>query len=131
MNRISHLLHCNGSTDRLTYQRNIAVLGLGKAFIDLVALSVNADVSVELVTLAWFNPFALVNPWLNGGLPVGICISTFCFGCALVWNSVHRARDIGWSHWYGLATAVPFAGPVVTILFALLPGRKRSVWDLV
>lgn len=55
----------------------------------------------------------------------------FLFFSALVWNSVHRIRDIGWNHWLGLLTAVPFANAVATLLLALVQSKRRSVWDLV
>ena len=77
------------------------------------------------------NPFVLVGPWLQGGMPSTICLSTLLFFGALVWNSVHRIHDIGWNHWLGIFTAVPFANAVATLLLALVHGKRRSVWDLV
>lgn len=131
MKTLTHLLHCDGSTDRLTYQRNIALLALGKSIVDLATMARLPETTPALVALGWLNPFALVGPWLHGEMPFVICMSTFFFFSALVWNSVHRIRDIGWNHWLGLLTAVPFINAVFTLLLAVLHGRKRSVWDLV
>ena len=131
MKTITRILHCDGSTDRLTYQRNIALLALGKSIVDLATMALEPTTAPALVALGWINPFALVGPWLHGGIPFAICLSTFLFFSALVWNSVHRIRDIGWNKWLGLLTAMPFANALFTILLALVHTKRRSVWDLV
>jgi hypothetical protein len=131
MNTLQHLLHCDGRTDRLTYQRNVALLAVGKTAVDLVALTFLGSVEVRLVALSWIDPFVLVRPWSDGTLSILPCASTLAFFTGLVWNSVHRARDIGWNHWLGLLSAVPFAGLLATVVLSLVPPKKRTVWDLV
>lgn len=131
MNTLVRLAHCGGTTDRITYQRNVGLLALGKSAADLLTLSFSADPAASDVAWAWLNPFSLVRPWLAGTMPLAICLSTLLFFSALVWNSVHRARHVGWPHWLGLATALPFMGVALTIALSLVPGRKRSVWDIV
>ncbi|MBX2972624.1 MAG: hypothetical protein KF797_05940 [Flavobacteriales bacterium] len=131
MNTFSRLMHCDGCTDRLTYQRNVALLAFGKATVDLLTLAFIPGTSAMQVAAAWLNPFNLIAPWLAGDMPTMICLSTFLFFSALVWNSVHRARHAGWSHWMGLLTAVPFVGAVMTVVLALAPARKHTVWDLI
>jgi uncharacterized membrane protein YhaH (DUF805 family) len=131
MKTFKELMHCDGRTGRLTYQRNIALLAVGKAAIDLVTLALVPGTSAGLVALSWLNPFVLVDPWTQGAVPFAICLGTFGFFAGLVWNSVHRLRDAGHAHWLGLLTAVPFANlPAATVL-CLLPARKHTVWDLV
>jgi|JI7StandDraft_1071085.scaffolds.fasta_scaffold00017_14 hypothetical protein len=131
MRTLAALLHCDGSTDAITYQRNVAALAFGKAAIDLVTLALIPGVTVMHVAAAWLNPFRLIGPWLEGSMPTMICATTMLFFTALVWNSVHRARHAGWMHYLGLLTAVPFIGAVMTIALALAPARKHTVWDLI
>lgn len=130
MSTFSRLLHCDGSTDGLTYQRNVALLAFGKAAMDLITLSFVPHLDAGLVALGWLNPFRLIDPWMSGALPFMIGLTTFLFYTTLVWNSVHRARHAGWVHWLGLLTAVPFVGAIMTVILALLPARKHTVWDL-
>lgn len=131
MNTVERILHCNGCTGRLTYQRNIALLALGKCAVDLLTMTFIPGTDAGLVALSWLNPFALVHPWMLGTMPLVICLGTLAFFAGLVWNSVHRARDTGWSHWLGLLTAVPFLDVIAAVVFSFVPARKRSVWDLV
>ncbi len=130
MRTIPALLHCDGCTDAITYQRNVALLAFGKATIDLMTLAVVPGISAMDVAAAWLNPFRLIGPWLDGNMPTMICATTLLFFTALVWNSVHRARHAGWMHFLGLLTAVPFLGAVITVILALVPARKHTVWDL-
>lgn len=131
MNTFARMMHCDGCTDSLTYQRNVALLAFGKAAIDLTTIAVVPGTSAETVALGWLNPFWLIEPWLAGSMPTMICLTTFFFFSALVWNSVHRARHAGWPHWLGLLTCIPFVGALLTIILALLPARKHTVWDLI
>lgn len=131
MNTLTHLLHCDGSTDRLHYQRNIALLALTKATIDLIVLALIQGTEPLLVLLGWLNPFLLINPWLNGTMPIAICLSTFGFYIGLVWNSVHRARDTGLPHWLGILAAVPYVNWMATFALAVMREKRRSVWDLI
>ncbi len=131
MSTLQRLLHCDGRTDRLTYQRNIALLAMGKTAVDLITLSLTTDIDVALVALGWFNPFLLIAPWSGGTMPFAICLSTFALYTGLVWNGVHRLRDAGWRHWLGAAIAIPFAGPLFGAVIALIPTQRRTVWDLV
>jgi len=132
MKALSHLLHCDGRTDRLTYQRNVAALIAAKLIADSITLAVAVpQPDIGLIAYGWLNPFTLIEPWLTGDLSSAICASTFLFFTALVWNSVHRARDAGWNHWIGLLTAVPFANVPATFLLSFAPRRKHTVWDLV
>lgn len=130
MNTFSRLMHCDGCTDALTYQRNVALLAFGKGTTDMITLAVVPGTSAAQVVAAWLNPFRLIEPWLAGTMPTLICVTTLLFFSALVWNSVHRARHAGWSHGLGLLTAVPFIGAIMTVVFAFLPARKHTVWDL-
>jgi hypothetical protein len=109
----------------------VALLALGKSTIDLVTLAVVPGTKAGLVALSWLNPFVLVRPWMDGAMPFIICLGTLAFFAGLVWNSVHRARDTGWSHWLGLLTAVPFVDVIAAVVLSFVPARKRSVWDLV
>jgi uncharacterized membrane protein YhaH (DUF805 family) len=77
------------------------------------------------------DPFLLVGPWLNGQVAFIICLTSFLFFSALVWNAVHRARDAGWPHWLGVLAAVPCVNALATVALALPPHKKRSVWDLI
>jgi uncharacterized membrane protein YhaH (DUF805 family) len=131
MNTVQKILHCSGFTGRLTYQRNIALLALGKSAVDLLTLALIPGTDAGLLALSWLNPFALVRPWMDGTVPFMICLGTFAFFAGLVWNSVHRARDTGWSHWLGLLTAVPFVDVIAAVVLSFAPARKHSVWDLV
>ena len=132
MSLFSRLLHCDGRTGRLTYQRNVATLVAAKLAADSIVLSASAAApSVGLVAYGWLNPFALIEPWFRGEMPLLICASTFLFFTALVWNSVHRTRDTGYPHWLGLLAAVPFISPLIAFALAFLPPRKRSVWDII
>lgn len=124
-------MHCDGCTDRLRYQRNIAALGVGKALIDLAAMTIVPSTDAGTVASAWLNPFLLIGPWANGLMPWTICATTIVFFSALVWNTVHRLRDAGIAHWLGLLVCVPFAGPVAALACCFLPTKKHTVWDLV
>jgi len=131
MSTISHLLHCDGRTDRLTYQRNVAALMAAKLATDSITLAVVASpTSLGLVAYGWLNPFALIEPWLRAEVPLAICASTFLFFTALVWNSVHRTRDTGYPHWLGLLSAVPFVNVAVTLFLSFAARERRSVFDL-
>lgn len=125
----SKLLHCDGCTDRLTYQRNIALLSFGKAMVDLITLG-TAGTSAVLIAKAWINPFLLVGPWLNNEVSAITCITTFGLFAGLAWNTVHRLRDSGHPHWLGLCAAIPFAAPVVVVIACFIPTKRRTVWDL-
>lgn len=131
MNTLQKMLHCNGCTGRLTYQRNIALLALGKSAVDVMTIALVPSTNAATVALSWLNPFTLVRPWMDGTMPFAVCLGTFAFFSGLVWNSVHRARDTGWSHWLGLLVAVPFVDVIAAVVLSLVPARKRSVWDLV
>ena len=131
MNAVRRILRCGGCTGRLTYQRNIALLALGKSAVDLLTITLIPGIDVGFVAWSWLNPFVLITPWMSGSMPLTICLGTVAFFSGLVWNSVHRTRDMGWSHWLGLLAAVPFVGLAAALLFSLVPARKRSVWDLV
>ena len=127
---LQQILHCDGRTDRLTYQRNVALLSFGKAMVDLITLSLTTT-SAPLVAKAWINPFLLVAPWLQGAVPAITCLTTFALFAGLVWNTVHRLRDSGHPHWLGLCAAIPFAAPVVVGIACFIPSKRRTVWDLV
>lgn len=131
MNALTRFLHCDGSTDRITYQRNVGLLALVKSTMDLITLSFFPDVAPASVAWAWLDPLSLIKPWLAGTLPLAICLTTLLFFSSLAWNSVHRARHAGWPHWLGSITAVPFLGVAFAIVLSLLPGRRRSVWDII
>jgi len=131
MKTFKQLMHCDGRTGRLTYQRNIALLAVGKATVDLLSLVLAPGTSPELVALSWVDPFVLVSPWLQGGMPFAICLGTFAFFAGMVWNSVHRLRDAGYPHALGLLTAAPFLNLPTALVLALLPTRRHTVWDLV
>ena len=132
MNTFQQFLHCDGCTPRTRFIRNTLLLMAAKTVIDLQVIHLRPDLAREWSwPLAWLNPFHLVGPWLDGGVPFLICLTTLAFFAALVWNAVHRARDAGWSHWLGLVTALPFANVVMALILAFAPGRKRSIWDLV
>lgn len=131
MKTFKQLMHCDGCTGRLAYQRNIAGLAAGKAAVDMLTHALVPGTDAGLAALAWLNPFVLVKPWMDGSMPFTICLSTFAFFAGLVWNSVHRLRDAGHPYWLGLLTAVPFANVPAALVLALLPTRKHSVWDLV
>ncbi|MEO8588223.1 MAG: hypothetical protein ABI432_02555 [Flavobacteriales bacterium] len=131
MSTIPRLLHCDGRTDRLTYQRNVALLTAAKLAADSVVLYVSAPKpSMGLAAYGWLNPFALIDPWLDREVPTLICATTFLFFTALVWNSVHRTRDTGYPHWLGLLSAVPFANVAVTLFLSFAARERRSVFDL-
>ncbi len=131
MRTFKQLMHCDGCTGRLTYQRNIAALAAGKAAVDMLTHALAPGTDAGLVAMAWLNPFVLVRPWLDSAMPFAICLGTFAFFAGLVWNSVHRLRDAGHLHWLGLLTAVPFVALPTALVLALLPTRKHTVWDLV
>lgn len=131
MNTFTSLLRCRSRTDALTYQRNIALLGFGKAMIDLLTITLTSDVSARLVSLAWLNPFVLVQPWMHGLVPTITCLSTLALYAGLVWNTVHRLRDAGYAHGLGLLAALPFVAPAMAIVACLLPSKRPTVWDLI
>jgi uncharacterized membrane protein YhaH (DUF805 family) len=130
MNTFQRIMHCDGCTGRLTFQRNIALLALSKSALDLLALTFLPGTDAAAVALSWLNPFALLAPWMLGQVPFVVCVSTFLFFAGLVWNSVHRLHDVGWSHWFGLLTAVPFVNLPSALVLAFLPAKRRKVWDL-
>lgn len=132
MSTLSHVLHCDGCTDRPTYLRNLALLAAGKAAIDLLVMPLRPDLfSSWSWAGAWINPFSMITPWLNGNVPLLVCATTFVFFAAVVWNSVHRARHARINHWIGLLTTVPFVNLLVVVLLMVLPqGKRPSVFDL-
>ncbi len=130
MNTFQRLMHCDGRTDRLTYQRNVALLALGKSAVDLLTITFLPGTEPSLVALSWINPFALVQPLTAGLMPFVVCLGAFLFFVGLVWNSVHRMRDMGWSHWLGLLTAVPFINLPAAMVLCIVPPKRRKVWDL-
>jgi uncharacterized membrane protein YhaH (DUF805 family) len=126
------LVHCDGCTTRSRFLRNTLMLAAAKTAIDLQVMHLRPDLTRDWSwPVSWLNPFHLVAPWLNGQIAFLICLTTFLFFAALVWNAVHRARDAGWSNWFGVLTAVPFVNIAATIALALAPHKKRSVWDIV
>lgn len=131
MSTITKLLHCDGCTDRLRYQRNIAAVGASKALVDLAIMSIAPATDTGTVASAWLNPYLLIGPWADGQIPWSICATTILFFTALVWNTVHRLRDAGIAHWLGLLVCVPFAGPLAALVCCFLPTKKHTVWDLV
>ena len=132
MNALQRFLHCDGFTSRVRFIRNTLLLAGGKTMIDLQVMHLRPDLARDWSwPLSWLNPLLLVRPWLNGNVAFIICLTTFLFFSALVWNAVHRARDAGWPHWLGVLTAMPFVNIAATIALALPPHKKRSVWDLV
>lgn len=131
MSTFTKLLHCDGCTDRLRYQRNIAAVGVGKALIDLAIMTFGPATDTGTVASAWLNPYLLIGPWANGHMPWGICVTTILFFMALVWNTVHRLRDAGIAHGLGLLVCVPFVGPLAALVCCFLPTKKHTVWDLV
>ena len=68
-------MRCDGCTDRITYQRNIALLGLGKSLVDLMTLQ-HTGAESGTVLHAWVNPYVLIEPWWNGAMPWVICATT-------------------------------------------------------
>lgn len=131
MTRISHLLQCDGSTDRSTYRRNLLLLFAGKLVIDLQVMPLRPDLfQTWSWAMSWLNPFILIGPLLDGEAPLLLSFTTLTFFTALVWNSVHRARHIGVPHFTGLLVAVPFINVLLIALFAWTPGKRRSVFDL-
>ena len=131
MSTLSHLLHCDGTTDGLTFQRNIALLAFSKAALDLFTLAYFPGLEIITILHAWLNPFLLIAPWLEGSMPWTLCASTLVFFTALVWNGVHRARHAGWPKWTALITCIPYVGALMTVVLAFLPARKHTVWDLI
>ncbi len=131
MNTFSKLMHCDGRTDRITYQRNIALLGMGKALMDLLSLHYINGVDGGTVMHAWLNPYVLIAPWWSGAMPWSICASTLLLFSGVVWNTVHRLRDAGVNHWLGLIACVPYLGPLTAAVACFLPTRRHTVWDLV
>jgi uncharacterized membrane protein YhaH (DUF805 family) len=125
-------IHCDGCTQRAPFLRNTLLLAAGKAAIDLQVIHLRPNLAHDWSwPLSWLNPFLLLGPWLSGQVAFLICLTSFLFFSALVWNAVHRARDAGWPHWLGVLTAVPFLNIAATIALALPPHKKRSVWDIV
>jgi len=122
---------CAGSTDRARYQRYVALMALTKSMMDLLTMAASSTTDIPLVALGWLNPFVLISPWLNGDLPFMIALSTLLFFVALAWHSAQRLRDMGWSMYWGMLTLLPFVNLGMTLLLALAPSRRRSVWDLV
>jgi uncharacterized membrane protein YhaH (DUF805 family) len=132
MNTLQQFMRCDGCTSRKHFLRNILLLAAGKTAIDLQVIHLRPDLARDWSwPLSWLDPFRLVGPWLNGNVAFIICLTSFLFFSALVWNAVHRARDAGWPHWLGVLTAVPFVNIAATIVLALPPHKKRSVWDII
>ncbi len=130
MSTFSRMIRCDGRTDRLSYQRNVALLAIAKAALDLITMTLVPGLAAGHIAMAWLDPFVLIEPWLAGSMPVITCLGTMAFFSGLVWNSVHRTRDAGLPTWLGLLTALPFVGLPLAVLFALLPAKKHTVWDL-
>jgi uncharacterized membrane protein YhaH (DUF805 family) len=130
MNPLTKMMHCDGSTDRITYQRNIALLGLGKALADLMSLQHTGAESSDVMH-AWLNPYVLIAPWWNCTVPWFICATTVLLYSGVVWNTVHRLRDAGAKHWLGLLVCIPYAGPLTVAIACFMPTRRHTVWDLV
>lgn len=131
MKTLGKLLHCDGRTDAVRYQRNVAALSAAKALADLMVLAATPGTDARLIVLSWLNPFVLVKPWLNGEVPWVACATTLVLFSVVVWNTVHRLRDAGRTHWLGILTLFPYAGPLITLLCCFLPTRRHTVWDLV
>ena len=108
-------------TDRLTYQRNVALLALAKMAVDLATLVLEAGTDPALVALTWADPFSV-----QRALPLAVRLSTLGFFLGLVWNSVGRLRDTGLIRWAAVLTAIPFLNALVTVVLALLPSRRRT-----
>jgi hypothetical protein len=106
-------------------------MALTKSMMDLLTMAASSTTDIPLVALGWLNPFVLISPWLNGDLPFMIALSTLLFFVALAWHSAQRLRDMGWSMYWGMLTLLPFVNLGMTLLLALAPSRRRSVWDLV
>lgn len=130
MTTLRNLLRCDSSSDRRTYQRDIALLAAGNALLDNITMATVPGIDPVTVVFAWLDPFVLLVPKLEGSVPLIICVGTFAFFIGLVWNSVHRLRDAGCSRWLGLVAAIPFLGLPFGILLCWLPGKKRSVWNI-
>ncbi|MCB0810868.1 MAG: DUF805 domain-containing protein [Flavobacteriales bacterium] len=126
MHLISSFLSRITRTDRLTYQRNVALLALAKMAVDLTTIVLLPGTDAALVALSWANPFTAI-----ARLPLAVCLSTVGFFVGLVWNSVRRLRDTGLADWAALLTAIPFLNALATVVLALLPSKRRTVWDLV
>lgn len=126
MNILHRFLQDSTRTDRLTYQRNVALLALAKMAVDLATLVMIPGTDPAVVARSWANPFVALTE-----VPLAMCLSTTGFFLALLWNSVRRLRDTGLSGWVALLTAVPFLNAVATVALALLPARRRTVWDLI
>ncbi|MCB0817134.1 MAG: hypothetical protein KDB77_06400, partial [Flavobacteriales bacterium] len=61
-------------TDRLTYQRNVALLALAKMAVDLTTIVLAPATDAAQVALSWANPFAAI-----ARLPLAVCLSTVGF----------------------------------------------------
>ncbi|HRH38045.1 MAG TPA: hypothetical protein PK760_06855, partial [Flavobacteriales bacterium] len=131
-NTFQRIMQCDGCTSRTRFIKNTVMLALGKTVIDLQVMALRPDLATDWSwCYAWLNPFHLVGPWLEGKVAFIVCLTTFLFFAALVWNAVHLARDAGWNHWLGAVTAIPFVGLPFAILLATIPERKHTVWDLI
>lgn len=126
MNFLHRFLQQVTRTDRLTYQRNVALLALAKMAVDLATLVMIPGTDPALVARSWANPFAALTE-----VPLSVCLSTTGFFLALLWNSVRRLRDTGLVAWAAVLTAIPFLNALATVVLALLPSKRRTVWDLV
>jgi len=132
MKTLPELLQCSGCATRSIYVRNVLLLAIGKASIDLLVMPLRPDLFATWSWgSTWLNPFLLIDPWLDGAVPLIVCLSTFVFYTGLVWNSVHRARHAGIPHWAGLFTAVPFLNTLTLVILLVAPAGKRpSVLDM-
>ena len=130
MNTLQRVLRCDGRTDPLTYQRNVALLCGRKALLDLIALPHLVTEAAHPLLWSWLNPFALVRPWADGTMPLVVCAVTLIFFSLLVWHSVHRARDAGWPSWAALASALPFVNVLAVVTFSFSSTQRRSFLDL-
>ncbi|MCB0781762.1 MAG: hypothetical protein KDC03_19940, partial [Flavobacteriales bacterium] len=60
MHLISSFLSRITRTDRLTYQRNVALLALAKMAVDLTTIVLLPGTDAALVALSWANPFTAI-----------------------------------------------------------------------
>ena len=126
------LIHCDGRTPRRHFLRNVLLLAIGKAVIDLQVMYLRPDLARDWSwPMSWLNPCHLIGPWLHGQIAFLICLTTLLFFAAVVWNAVHRARDAGWPTWIATLTALPFVHVFVIIALALPTTKRRSVWDII
>ncbi|MCB0815531.1 MAG: hypothetical protein KDB87_20490, partial [Flavobacteriales bacterium] len=99
MHLISSFLSRITRTDRLTYQRNVALLALAKMAVDLTTIVLLPGTDAALVALSWANPFTAI-----ALLPLGVCVSTGDFLVRVGRHSVKKIRDTGLADWAALLT---------------------------